>query len=308
MGADLPGPPGCAVLGDHVAPGAPDQLIGPRADLPPAEATLARELEAVAHRAWPPQRQIEIGGWTLRASAGSSRRGNSVWAHGGVPDVRAALAAVCDFYATAGLPPMFQRTPVTQPAQLGAVLDAAGFDDTGPTDMCVAPLGALAPVATPASTSVGVTTADVPGDEWLRVAGQVLATFDAQRAGTLAVLSALRLPTVYVTLTVDGAPVAVGRGVADDRWLGIYSMATLPAARGRGAARRVVAALAQWAGARGATHAYLQVEEVSTVARGLYADLGFRPVYRYSYRRAPLSAVRDLPDARDGGPAGAGAA
>ncbi|WP_055750731.1 GNAT family N-acetyltransferase [Frankia sp. AvcI1] len=298
--------------GDQAAPCASDPLIGPRADLPAAEASVARELEAVAHRAWPPLRQIEIGGWTLRASAGSSRRGNSVWAHGGVPDVPAALAAVTDFYAAAGLPPTFQQTPVTEPSQLATVLDAAGYDDTGPTDVCVAPLGALtstSPSTSPStSTSLAVTTAHVPGDAWLRVAGQVLATFDGQRAGTLAVLSALRLPTVYVTLTVDGAPVAVGRGVADDRWLGIYSMATLPAARGRGAARRVVAALAQWAGARGATHAYLQVEEVSTVARGLYADLGFRPVYRYSYRRAPLSAARDLPAARDGGPAGTGVA
>ncbi|EIV95219.1 GNAT family N-acetyltransferase [Frankia sp. QA3] len=323
--------------GDQAAPCPPDPLSGPRADLPPAEASLARELEAVAHRAWPPLRQIEVGGWTLRASAGSSRRGNSVWAHGGVPDAPAALAAVTDFYAAAGLPPTFQLTPVARPRELGAVLDAAGYDDTGPTDVCTVPLPALAraaagpagpgeargdrppvaarglgartaPASASASASIGVTTSDAPGDEWLRVAGQVLTTFSVQRAGTLAVLSALRLPTVYVTLTVDGVPAAVGRGVADDRWLGIYSMATLPAARGRGAARRVVAALAQWAGARGATHAYLQVEEVSTVARGLYADLGFRPVYRYSYRRAPLSVAPDAPDPRGGGPAEAGAA
>ncbi|WP_163553232.1 GNAT family N-acetyltransferase [Candidatus Frankia alpina] len=298
--------------GDQAAPDPPDSLVGPRADLPPDEASLARELEAVANRAWPPLRQIEIGGWTLRASAGASRRGNSVWAHGGVPDVRAALAAVNDFYTAEGLPPTFQLTPVARPEQLGAALDDAGYDDTGPTDVCVAPLGALASVppspsrSVPAPASVGVATADVPGDEWLRVAGQMFTVFGVQRAGTLAVLSALRLPTVYVTLTVDGVPAAVGRGVADDRWLGIYSMATLPAARGRGAARWVVAALAQWAGARGATHAYLQVEEVSTVARGLYTDLGFRPVYRYSYRRAPLSAVRAAAVSRGGGPAGVG--
>ncbi|WP_261575521.1 GNAT family N-acetyltransferase [Frankia gtarii] len=298
--------------GDQAAPSPPDSLVGLRADLPPDDASLARELEAVANRAWPPLRQIEIGGWTLRASAGASRRGNSVWAHGSVPDVRVALAAVSDFYTAEGLPPTFQLTPVARSEQLGAALDAAGYDDTGPTDVCVAPLGALVSVppspSRSVSASVGVATADVPGDEWLRVAGQVLTTFGVQRAGTLAVLSVLRLPTVYVTLTVDGVPAAVGRGVTDDRWLGIYSMATLPAARGRGAARWVVAALAQWAGARGATHAYLQVEEVSTVARGLYADLGFRPVYRYSYRRAPLSAPRAAPVSRGGGPAGAGAA
>ncbi len=266
-----------------------DPLVAPRARLSTADAELARELEAVAHRAWPPLRVRDHHGWTLRASAGASRRGNSVWARGDVPDVPAALAAVADFYATEGLRPTFQLTPVSLPAGLDADLDTAGYDDSGPTDVCAAPLRGVTGAAGPAGpATTGAATAPVPAEGWLRVAAQVLATFGAQRAGTLAVLDAVRLPAVYVTVAVDGVPSAVGRGVVDGRWLGIYSMATLPAARGQGAARRVLAELGHWAAARGATHAYLQVEEVSTVARRLYAELGFRPVYRYSYRRAPV--------------------
>ncbi|MCM3886383.1 GNAT family N-acetyltransferase [Frankia sp. R82] len=272
--------------------GVADPLVAPRAGLTAADMALARELEVVAHRAWPPLRVTELGGWTLRASAGASRRGNSVWAHGDVPDLPAALAAVADFYTAVGLPPTFQQTPVSRPGGLTGALDAAGFDDTGPTDVCTARLAGLAGPGTIRSPSLRVVCASVPDEAWLTVAGRVLATFDTQRAGTLAVLATLRLPTTYVTASMDGVPVAVGRGVADGRWLGIYSMATLPAARGQGAARRVVAALASWASQQGATHAYLQVEEVSTVARRLYAELGFRPVYRYSYRRGPLPVAR----------------
>jgi len=283
----------CLVPGEPAAASPPDLLLGPREGLSGAHASLARELELVAHRAWPPLSVTQCGGWLLRASAGSSRRGNSVWARGDVADLAAGLAAVDAFYRSAGLPPQFQMTPVSRPLGLAAALDHAGYDDTGPTDVCTAPLSGLThadaditPSGGAKGSGVGLRTARSPDDGWVGVAGQVLATLGAGRAGTLAVLAALRLPAAYVTLTVDGVPVAVGRGVADGRWLGIYSMATLPAARGRGAARRILAALAQWAARRGATHAYLQVEEVSTVARRLYAELGFRPVYRYSYRRA----------------------
>ncbi|WP_235433686.1 GNAT family N-acetyltransferase, partial [Protofrankia coriariae] len=132
---------------------------------------------------------------------------------------------------------------------------------------------------------------DTVGDVWLDVAGQVLATFAGQRAGTLGVLANLTVPAAYVLCVLDGVPVAVGRGTVDGDWLGIYSMATVPAARGRGAARAVLTRLAAWAAEAGASRAYLQVEQTSTAARQLYAALGFRPVYRYSYRRLHTAAT-----------------
>ncbi|WP_018502424.1 GNAT family N-acetyltransferase [Parafrankia discariae] len=277
-----------------------DALAAPKSVLPPEDVGLARELEEVAHRAWPPLRERVLGGWVLRESAGSSRRGNSVWARGDVPDLPAALRAVDSFYTGAGLPPTFQVTPVVRPAGLLDALDAAGYDDAGPTDVCVAPLPALGlprsgaaehrpgPAGRPgAGRRVESTAADLPDERWLAVAGDVLDTFAGQRVGTLAVLRSMKLPQRYVTVLLDGRPVGVGRGVLDGHWLGIYSMATLPAARGAGVAGRTLAELAHWAGARGAERAYLQVERHSLVARGLYARRGFRPVYGYSYRRLP---------------------
>ncbi|ABW09634.1 GCN5-related N-acetyltransferase [Parafrankia sp. EAN1pec] len=295
---------GCAsggpVTADPASVAGGDALVAPKRVLPPEDVELARELEEVAHRAWPPLREWTHGGWVLRESAGSSRRGNSVWARGDVPDLAAALRAVHSFYTAAGLPPTFQITPVARPAGLLDALDAAGYDDGGPTDVCVAPLAALraprpdaaehrpGPAGGPgADRRVESAAADLPDERWLAVAGDVLATFAGQRVGTLAVVRAMALPQRYVTVFVDGRPVGVGRGVLDGSWLGIYSMATLPAARGVGVAGRTLAELAHWAGARGAERAYLQVERHSVVARGLYARRGFRPVYGYSYRRLP---------------------
>ncbi|MCK9898948.1 GNAT family N-acetyltransferase [Frankia sp. Cpl3] len=276
-----------------------DALVAPRRELPVGDVALACRLEDLAHRAWPPLREEAHAGWVLRESAGSSRRGNSVWARNDVPDLADGLRVVRSFYEAVGLPPTFQVTPVARPAGLLDALDAAGYDDAGPTDVCVAPVAGLL-VARPGNGQVEVTHADLPDERWLAVAGRVLTTFAAQRAGSLAVLRAMTLPQRYVTLHVDGVPAGVGRGVLDDDWLGIYSMATLPGVRGRGAAGRVLAELARWAGAGGANHAYLQVERDSIAARVLYARRGFRPVYGYSYRRLPAPAPA--------GPAGNGAA
>jgi GNAT superfamily N-acetyltransferase len=86
-------------------------------------------------------------------------------------------------------------------------------------------------------------------------------------------------------LAGDGV-VAVGRAVGDTGWAGVFGMATLPRARGQGAARRVLAALAAWAGAHEAGRLYLQVERDNVPALRLYGQAGFRDLCRYHYRLA----------------------
>jgi N-acetylglutamate synthase len=266
--------------------GAPgdDPLTAPRVLGGPGEFARVRELEELGHRAWLPLHSVPIGGWLARSSAGSSRRGNSVWARRPVDDIPAAIAEVERFYAAHGTPPTFQLTPTSTPAGLPGALDAAGYDDTGPTDVCVADLARLD--LGPRGPSVAPSIAARPGEAWLSVAGAVMSTFGPrQRAGSLAVLGGLRVEQAYVLVTLHGQPVAAGRGTLDGDWLGIYSMATLPAARGRGAASAVLGALAGWASEGGASRAYLQVERTSIAARRLYARFGFQPVYHYTYRR-----------------------
>jgi len=302
--------PGDAVSAGRV-PVATDPLVAPRRfpDLaaPTAGAAfthvdhagLTIRLESLAFRSWPALRAQTLDGWVLRDSAGATRRGNSVWTCGDVTDVTTAIAEAERFYGRAGLPPTFQLTPVSRPSELAAALDAAGYgDDDGPTDVCVADLADLAAgVADGADgadgsadpTAVRTRRGDAPDERWLDVgAAGGMTMFGRHRTASVAILAQIALPVAYVTATLDGTPVGVGRGVVDGEWLGIYSMATLPAARRRGAATAVLAALTRWSSALGAHRAYLQVEERSAAARRIYATLGFRPVYRYTYRRRPI--------------------
>ncbi|WP_052710882.1 GNAT family N-acetyltransferase [Pseudofrankia sp. DC12] len=265
---------------------------------------LTRELEELAFRGWSALRTERVDGWVLRDSAGATRRGNSVWPHDDVADLPAALAQVDRFYAHVGRPAFVQLTPASRPGELRQALDAAGYEpEQGPTDVCVAGLAGIAAAAAglaersapPGGRGRGpvrVALAESPGDSWLDVcAAGGMSMFGAHRAASVAVLRRTETPAIYVTATLDGVPVGAGRGVLDGQWLGIYSMATLPAARGQGAATTVVAALSSWATSVGARRALLQVEEQSIAARRIYAALGFLPVYRYAYRRRLAGAT-----------------
>ncbi|HYQ43204.1 MAG TPA: GNAT family N-acetyltransferase, partial [Polyangiaceae bacterium] len=76
-------------------------------------------------------------------------------------------------------------------------------------------------------------------------------------------------------------------------WLGVSSMFTLPAYRGRGAARAVLRALAAHARAGGEPSLYLQVEQDNPLALALYSRAGFLPHHAYHYRQLESSPTRE---------------
>jgi GNAT superfamily N-acetyltransferase len=101
------------------------------------------------------------------------------------------------------------------------------------------------------------------------------------------VLDRIAPPSGYALLERNGDPVAVGHGVVERGWLGIFSMATAAGARRQGAATAVLHALARWASGLGASHCYLQVEAENVPAHRLYEGSGFVTFYQYHYRTGP---------------------
>ncbi|MDQ1647248.1 MAG: hypothetical protein QOJ50_3432 [Cryptosporangiaceae bacterium] len=94
----------------------------------------------------------------------------------------------------------------------------------------------------------------------------------------------MELPSAYARAMAGDEVVAVGRAVADTGWAGLFGMATIPRARGTGAARTVLAALATWANTQRADRLYLQAARDNTAALRLYARAGFTELAAYHYR------------------------
>ncbi|MFF1796826.1 GNAT family N-acetyltransferase, partial [Kitasatospora sp. NPDC058263] len=112
-----------------------------RAALPVAP---PEELQRIAARGWPAVEQEPLGGWTLRASAGFTRRANSVQTLGdpGLP-LDEALATVRRWYAARGLPAWVEVSTPGSPEDLRGELDRLGAAYS-PTLVRIAPLAPLA--------------------------------------------------------------------------------------------------------------------------------------------------------------------
>jgi GNAT superfamily N-acetyltransferase len=228
-------------------------------------------LERVAADAWPALDQVEVDGWRLRASAGVTRRANSA-----LPLSDALpVDAVVDFYRSRGLPPVVQ---VSDP-RTDAALAARGWTADVEVDVLTGPV--------PTGPSAAQVLAE-PDPSWLDAWWQVDGRGGpAELEVARRMLARIAAPAGCARVVQDGQVVAVGRGVVQEGWLGVFSMGVLPSHRRRGLGRQVLQALGTWGAERGATSAYLQVFRGNDVARTLYASAGFATAHAYHYRSLP---------------------
>jgi ribosomal protein S18 acetylase RimI-like enzyme len=247
------------------------------------------ELVRISARSWPAPETAALGGWTLRAASGFTRRANSVLPVGD-PDrpLGQALAAATAWYDRHGLPTYVQVC--SEDRELDAELAARGWTVEAAALVRTAPLAPVVDaVAAPeraAPAAGGVLLSRELGPAWL--ARYHRAVDPAKLPAASAVLSGG--PSVWFATVPgpDGAePAAIGRCVVDGRWAGFAAVEVAQEQRRRGLATQVMAALARAAAGEGADLAYLQVEPENSGALALYDRLGFADHHGYHYRRGP---------------------
>lgn len=238
-------------------------------------------LERVAAAAWPPLEQETLGGWLLRWADGFTGRANAVLPLG-EPDrpVEEAVDAAVAWYDARG-----QRALIDLPMPLAAPLDAR-LRARGWPVLCTVAVQTvpLAVLRERAPEPDGVVLADTPPAGWLEAVA-------ARRGAPLPVVRQVLTGGGDVAFATaygpDGAALGYARGAVHGDWLGLFAVETLPAARRRGVAGRITRALADRAAQRGATRAYLQVEESNAAASACWAALGFHTHHTYLRRGAP---------------------
>lgn len=260
------------------------------------DSAAVRQLETLAANAWPAAHEAALDGWRLRATAGVTRRANSVWPNGPVDPAHLAdhLETVERYYAGHGLPSRYQICAAMQPADLDDILAARGYSRVAPSLVLVAPFGDLIE-RLPALRHFPDFELEVNeefDDGWFALYSEAEGdAHDDQRAAVRrSILLRIAPPCGFVMLSAGGQPAAVGLGVVEQGWLGLFCVATLPAVRRRGAARAILRTLVLWSQLYDARAAYLQVMEDNLPARGLYAAAGFQVAYPYHYRE-----LRSLP-------------
>lgn len=259
--------------------------------VPPARRPRAADvvaLEMAANEAWPAPVQGRLGSWVLRAAENWTGRANSALAVGD-PDrtLEAAIEAVTRWYAEHGQQALV-NAPMPLAAPVNTALDERGWTSRPLTLVQTAPLTTLLTGAQDDGLPP-VTLAEAPSDDWFAMVAEHKGTLPAAAVRVLTGVPG----TVFAEVRDDGGDlVAVARGTVTgpDRWHGISLLQTAPEVRRRGLAGHVVRAMARWAGQRGATRAYLQVEERNTPAVALYGRLGFTTHHTYLTREEPARA------------------
>lgn len=232
---------------------------------------LGTRLGELVAGAWPAPSTQDIGGWLLRHAGGVTKRANSVLPMDDPGDVDVALERAERFYTELGLPTVFSVDAQARPEGLDGLLEARGYELVDPT------MAMETDLAGPYERD-GVEIALAPSGEWLDLWWSVDGRYDHQLPMAEKILTGV--PAAYASL--DG--VAVGRGVPQGEWLGVYAMAVAPEARRRGLGRRVLRALLGWGREQGCERAYLVVVERNAPARALYEAEGFAPAGGYHYR------------------------
>ncbi len=245
-------------------------------------------IETLAANAWPPERSVTLDGWRLRSAGGITCRANSVWpnADTGTASLKDKLAAVERHYAALGQPSIFQICAAARPADLDATLAARGYDANSHTFVQTAAMRDLLQNLPPLRLypQFEIEVSEEFYDEWFAfycLSEEVSGHAAAMRCS---ILQRIEPTNGFALLRIDGRPAAVGLGVVEAGWLGVFCMATLPAFRRQGAAGAILRTLAIWGQLYDAQQAYLQVMQNNPGAQQLYAKAGFATAYHYHYR------------------------
>ncbi|MEE4381661.1 MAG: GNAT family N-acetyltransferase [Pseudomonadales bacterium] len=246
-------------------------------------------MEEAALNAWPALREILYDGWVVRLTRGFTRRANSVTPlhPGGARPLEERIAYCEALYARHGLPACFRLPAWPEVAPLRAALDARGYRAVGAAAVLRRELAPPPGDPRPDELSADGTVRWLEAESWLDVYTELTGTPAALRELHALVLAGIVGECLFAVRECEDRPVACLLGVLEDDLVGLFDLATLPAARRRGHAATLVEAVAARAAGRGAREVYLQVEAANAPGLALYARLGFSRLHDYDYRIAP---------------------
>jgi ribosomal protein S18 acetylase RimI-like enzyme len=249
---------------------------------------LVRDLQERAAQAFPAVCLRHLDGWWLRHDDSGAWWASSVLPHSdaGPVELPDKIGFVEEFYAGHGTRARFQISPAACQVDLDEALAERGYRIDSPMSLQSAPTAHVIdrlPIGRLPTGELRVHLDDQPTDAWFETWLAVHGT-GGDPGPERDMLRRVDRPSAYASALTAAGVIAVGRAITETGWAGVFGMATLPDARGRGAARHLLAALAHWAAHQGAARMYLQVECHNTVARRLYERAGFTELCRYHYR------------------------
>ncbi len=238
----------------------------------------ASQIEAASLQAWPGIDVEWDGAWVRRAAGGYTKRANSLQCFDPADSVGAErrLDQAVEWFQARALRPVVRCTPLGSPV-LDAVLDERGWEKIDHSHLYAMPIGEPVPDAQGQVSAVL--------DPNFLAAQKSLRGYDDATLGQLkALLAVMAVPAAGIVVYRDGTPVATGLMAVADGIVLTGNVITDPTRRRQGLAAAMMQTGLDWARSQGAHTAALNVQADNPAAKALYASLGYRHQYDYSYR------------------------
>ena len=239
-------------------------------------------IEDLSLNAWP-SHQIQLyDGWLLRFSYFYTHRTNCVEQIGpsSIP-IEEKIDFCEDAYHRWGTPSIFKITPLLPDDFEMRLIDRRDAVQHG-TEVMTLDLAPWQITMPPVSVRLERTI----NDRWIQSLFALKSTTSAiHRQIVPSMYHAIPKDTLAASITnSNGQIVAIGLGILDRSYMGIYAIHVHPHYRGRQYARSICTSLLNRGKELGMTGAYLQVVEGNTPAKRLYLSLGFEDFYSYRFR------------------------
>jgi ribosomal protein S18 acetylase RimI-like enzyme len=244
---------------------------------------MIRALEELSLNAWPSLETVYYDGWLLRFANGFTRRANSVNAiYPSTADVAEKIRCCEELYRSRRQAIVFKMTPACQPETLDDELASRGYTREAETSVQLLPLQGIDVPELSQDLQLG--DSDQPTERWVACYMRLSEQAGHHMPVLRQMLDRISPRRCFLSLDQGGETIAVGMGVLERGYLGLFDIAVEAALRGRGLGTQCVSQLLRWGQTNGAQHAYLQVMHSNTAAVRLYARLGFSEAYSYWYR------------------------
>lgn len=242
-------------------------------------------IEELAANAWPAYTQQSYGAWKLRATFGTTKRANSVFTAGPMPEHKDWLRDIERFYRRRGLPVCFYVSDAS-PDGLDAELAGQGYRLEMDCSLMLAKAGEVLERAGD-SGRFDFSFAAEADDAWIHDFMKLEGFSQERLKGYQHIFSAIGPEKAFVRVLEDGVTVGLGTVVAERGFAGISNIIVDPLHRRKGIAGQLIRALAVWAKENEAERLYLQVIDDNTPAVMLYRKLGFERLSGHRYRIKP---------------------
>lgn len=245
------------------------------------------KLEELSMNAFPALSTVLLNNWVLRFANGYAKRANSVNPLNTCSDSEETTIEACEsIYTRLGLDTVFKITECAYGKSIDALLENKNYTYESQTNVLLKNLNTY--LETDDSQTVCIQKNFT--DDWFSAFAQ-MNNISEKNAVTLRQMIALTIPeTYFASIRENDQIVAVGLGVSQGDYIGMFDIFVHENYRRRGYAERIMNGLMTTAQTNGIQYAYLQVMENNEAAKLLYSKLGYTKQYQYWYRVKPFSA------------------